>query len=330
MSADSSEMFFQEYWGFDHPNTIAKGLDSDITFSNSSIPLLDTLLQPPVLPHSSSSSSAPLLLRALYRRSFTCPTGTNSCASIGASYGCCPVGTTCVAASTTLIVVSPIVTVTASTSPSSSSIPPSTSATPTSTPSTSTIPTGSSIPPSTTPKSTQPSAPLPPIAPTSLQGSTLTTSLPPVTTTILPCPTGFYQCSAYLAYGGCCQVGRDCASSSCPALGSTSLLVSDGVSVGGVAPTATAGGGGGKGVCATGWSSCGASVGGGCCPSGWACGTASCSVTASATGTGVPVVSSIGKVDSAAGERLGEGRGRWRWRWQWSVPVGVVILGIWL
>ena len=95
MSADSSEMFFQEYWGFDHPNTIAKGLDSDITFSNSSIPLLDTLLQPPVLPHSSSSSSAPLLLRALYRRSFTCPTGTNSCASIGASYGCCPVGTTC-------------------------------------------------------------------------------------------------------------------------------------------------------------------------------------------------------------------------------------------
>lgn len=31
------------------------------------------------------------------------------------------------------------------------------------------------------------------------------------------------------------------------------------------------------GACATGWSTCAASVGGNCCPSGWQCGTASCS-----------------------------------------------------
>ena len=95
MSADSSEMFFQEYWGFDGLNTIMKELDSDATISNSSIPSLAPPLQPPVLPHSSSSKSAPLIVRALYRRDFSCPTGTNSCASIGASYGCCPQGTTC-------------------------------------------------------------------------------------------------------------------------------------------------------------------------------------------------------------------------------------------
>ena len=95
MSADSSEMFFQEYWGFDRPNTIVEELDSDPTFSNSSMPSLAPLLQPPVLPHSSSSSSTPLLFRALFRRDFNCPSGTNSCASIGVSYGCCPQGTTC-------------------------------------------------------------------------------------------------------------------------------------------------------------------------------------------------------------------------------------------
>lgn len=32
-----------------------------------------------------------------------------------------------------------------------------------------------------------------------------------------------------------------------------------------------------SGECATGWSSCAASVGGNCCPGGWECGTASCS-----------------------------------------------------
>jgi len=31
------------------------------------------------------------------------------------------------------------------------------------------------------------------------------------------------------------------------------------------------------GVCATGWSSCAASLGGNCCPTGFECGTASCS-----------------------------------------------------
>ena len=96
MSTDTSEMFFQEYWGFSDPlsiesSTFSKEADAD-TSTNSSL-LLDTCLQPPLLPH--SSSTPPLLLRALQKRDFTCPTGTNSCASIGAAYGCCPQGTTC-------------------------------------------------------------------------------------------------------------------------------------------------------------------------------------------------------------------------------------------
>lgn len=100
MSADEGEMFFHEYWDFaplplPSTNTNPAGKGEDIyTFLNSSL-LLSPLLSPPVLPHSDPLPNQPLVFRALHKRSFTCPTGTSSCASIGASYGCCPTGTTC-------------------------------------------------------------------------------------------------------------------------------------------------------------------------------------------------------------------------------------------
>ncbi|KAK6436519.1 hypothetical protein LTR95_007290 [Oleoguttula sp. CCFEE 5521] len=106
------------------------------------------------------------------------------------------------------------------------------------------------------------------------------------------CPTGFYVCSAYYI-GGCCRVGRDCASTSCPASESTAV-VSSGVTV--IAPavatqtsTTTVGGAssgasaaaGTQGNCANGFYLCGADQGGGCCASGFVCGTSSCAATAS-------------------------------------------------
>jgi hypothetical protein len=55
------------------------------------------------------------------------------------------------------------------------------------------------------------------------------------------------------------------------------------------------------GPCATGWSTCAASVGGNCCPSGWECGTASCT-SLSPTATGV-----VQKGSPSKGLRLGVG-----------------------
>lgn len=88
------------------------------------------------------------------------------------------------------------------------------------------------------------------------------------------CPTGFYACEAFYQ-GGCCRTGRDCQTTSCPPTSSTTIVSGTAtivVPVDGAATVATP-----SGVCATGWSSCAASVGGNCCPSGWECGTASCS-----------------------------------------------------
>lgn len=117
-----------------------------------------------------------------------------------------------------------------------------------------------------------------PYRPTSVGDTTTTT-----THSSIPgagCPTGFYACSAYYP-GRCCQIGRDCSSTSCPTSASTTLVNSNSLTV--IAPT-------GSGIsrnsaaltgsCAYGWSSCAATVGGGCCPSGYGCGT-SCTATAS-------------------------------------------------
>ncbi|RAL11517.1 putative GPI anchored protein [Aspergillus homomorphus CBS 101889] len=134
---------------------------------------------------------------------------------------------------------------------------------------------------------------IPPARPTSV--STATSSSTSKTTdsaTVSVCPTGFYACSAYYQ-GGCCRTGRDCDSTSCPAIPSTTLA-SDGVTI--VIPEATATGtattttssssssSSSTGRCASGWFSCADTVGGGCCPTGYRCGT-SCTAVSTATET---------------------------------------------
>lgn len=124
-----------------------------------------------------------------------------------------------------------------------------------------------------------------PVRPTG--DSTTTTTTVSSTITGDTCPTGFYACSAHYQ-GGCCRTGRNCDTTSCPATSSTTII-SDGITVAvpvGSAATLTSA----TGTCATGWSTCAASLGGDCCPSGWACGTASCEIVqtqASATITEV-------------------------------------------
>lgn len=105
-----------------------------------------------------------------------------------------------------------------------------------------------------------------PVRGTSMASSS--TSVPPSSSVSGVCPTGYYMCSAvYL--GGCCQVDRDCHTTSCPPTATASVIVTSGVTI--VAPTAT------TGSCANGWYLCGAEGGGGCCPLGFACAGASCS-----------------------------------------------------
>ena len=132
---------------------------------------------------------------------------------------------------------------------------------------------------------------------TTITDRTTSTSTSP--TSVSGCPTGFYACSAYYQ-GGCCQIGRDCAMTSCPTTASTILLSTNSITA--VAPTGsgiTAPGTVLTGACATGWQSCAQSVGGGCCPSGYACGT---SCTATATGGGG---SQVGKEAPNGAEMLG-------------------------
>ena len=146
-----------------------------------------------------------------------------------------------------------------------------------------------------------------PVRPTS--GTTSTTTLSTVTsaqstTTATEggyCPTGFYMCSAYYI-GGCCQVGRNCDTTSCPP-GTAQTIVSNGetivvtragtnalttssandVSAQGAPATTTTSTPSttsltAQGHCPSGWFDCGSNAGGGCCPGGYACG-ASCTAT---------------------------------------------------
>ena len=96
-----------------------------------------------------------------------------------------------------------------------------------------------------------------------------TTTRAPASTPSAGCPTGYYMCSArYL--GGCCRVGRDCQTTSCPP-GATTTIVDGNDRV--IAATSA------TGNCANGWSSCGPDGNGGCCPSGYNCGISSCSAS---------------------------------------------------
>ncbi|KAL1839698.1 hypothetical protein VTJ49DRAFT_1235 [Mycothermus thermophilus] len=136
------------------------------------------------------------------------------------------------------------------------------------------------------------------------------------------CPTGFYPCLA-VAGGGCCQTGRDCATTSCPPLGPVTTVVNaNGVTVvvpaDGVPAEATAT----VGSCAGGWYLCGPEAGDveGCCPEGYKCGTASCFVE-SAEETG-----SVAKVLPGSSEAGQVGK-----KWVWGVmAVVVAVMGGWI
>lgn len=138
------------------------------------------------------------------------------------------------------------------------------------------------------------------VAPARPTGST--TTAPPATTAPTgTCPTGFYACEAYNA-GGCCRTGRDCATTDCPAVTDTTIVSSGVTIVVPVGPAATLSTPSGN--CASGWSSCAASLGGNCCLSGWQCGTASCtSISPSSTEVGQKNAPSMGirGVQSSAG-----------------------------
>ncbi|MCJ1283922.1 hypothetical protein MMC26_003253 [Xylographa opegraphella] len=162
-----------------------------------------------------------------------------------------------------------------------------------------------------------------PIRPTSIAG---------LTTTITPsiCPTGFYQCSAYYNGGNCCQIGRDCASTSCPPRASSTALLSNGITVVN-APTAgaTATGPNAAGVqvgsCATGWFLCGSQAGGGCCPSGYSCAAGECLAGPGASETGA----AASVAQEAASEGAGVGRLSCRDVSWVAVVVGALVFWMW-
>lgn len=137
--------------------------------------------------------------------------------------------------------------------------------------------TGNLCPPSTT------SGLQPPNRPTS--GDVTTTTDDSSTAETTPagggCPTGYYGCKAF-HQGGCCQTGRDCQTTSCAPIGSTTVVDSGGVTV--EAPTGVSGAADASGTCRDGWFSCGANEGGGCCPTGYGCDVATCTATAAPDG----------------------------------------------
>ncbi|KAI1813994.1 hypothetical protein GGS20DRAFT_439751 [Poronia punctata] len=122
---------------------------------------------------------------------------------------------------------------------------------------------------------------LPPVRPTSSSPETLISGPTSQTSDSGPyCPTGFYACLAS-AGSGCCRTGRDCSTTSCPPMASTTIT-GNGITV--VVPVTDAldARPHTKTACASGWFLCGKSAGAlaGCCPSGYACGTASCTLSA--------------------------------------------------
>jgi hypothetical protein len=131
--------------------------------------------------------------------------------------------------------------------------------------------------------------------------------------------------------GGCCRVGRNCDTTSCPTSDSTAL-VSNGVTIGGVggvaaststttidpnaSSTASAEANSAGGTCANGWSLCGQNDGGGCCPSDYVCGS-SCTATVS------------GVSNQAKQQPSGAGAVRWAWGFftlALGTGVGMVLL----
>ncbi|KAM0808711.1 hypothetical protein AB5N19_09054 [Seiridium cardinale] len=219
-----------------------------------------------------------------------CGSGSTACsADVGG--GCCIPGFICAQvgciASTVTAITMTTTSSTVISEPSASTavttvvvtVSPSTQTTVSTATSTTTIPTSTAT---ATATSTTTGGGLQPWRPTSGTGST--TEAPSSTSTGDYCPTGFYACLA-TAGSGCCRTGRDCVTTSCPPVSSTTIT-SNGVTLVVAAsnvPTTQA-----TSTCATGWFLCGSDAGSvaGCCPSGYSCGTASCTLsTSTATAT---------------------------------------------
>lgn len=259
--------------------------------------------------------------------SAVCATGYNACpASVGG--GCCPTDRACAFDAVCVPLETALTTVLSTVTEANPAIRPTSASTGT----------GSVAVVYTTSTTTIPGA---------LGGSAATTStLPSGSGT---CPSGYFLCSAYIL--GCCQNGRNCDTTSCPASATNEVVISSGVTIevpvttgstaGGVGGavsgrttvtesanratstrTTTVGTGGAatgaQGSCPTSWYSCGADVGGGCCPTGYVCGS-TCSASAITDGPG-----SVNKVAPASQAVRLDG---WAERMTiLMVAVGVVML----
>ncbi|KAI0451700.1 hypothetical protein F5B21DRAFT_369426 [Xylaria acuta] len=207
-----------------------------------------------------------------------CADGNTACPAEEGG-GCCIPGFVCADIGCVQSTTSVIPPTTTTTTTTTAATPTSTSATGTSTTSSTTRSTASTplTATSTSTSGTSSSASgtgLPPVRPTSSGPNTSTPTASDY------CPTGFYGCLA-TAGSGCCRTGRDCSTTSCPPIASTTIITHGATIVvpltdaQAAAPTTTA-------TCADGWFLCGAGAGAvaGCCPSGYVCGTASCTLSA--------------------------------------------------
>ncbi|KAF8863626.1 hypothetical protein BDZ45DRAFT_798207 [Acephala macrosclerotiorum] len=226
------------------PNYVCAGVGCVI---NSSMVVTTIITQTVTITASSSTQTSTIVITTTSTSSSslsTSSTCTSSYQSCPASLGggCCPTDRVCVSGA---------------------------SCAPISTTTTSTI--------STSTTGTSTATGVPPVRPTS---DSSTSTFSDSSATGASCPTGFYACEAYYA-GGCCRTGRNCQTTSCPPISSTTIIsgsVTVVVPVGSAATVTSP-----TGTCATGWSTCAPSDGGNCCPSGWSCGTASCSSVAATT-----------------------------------------------
>ena len=150
-----------------------------------------------------------------------------------------------------------------------------------------------------------------PYRPTTVDTTTTTThsSIPGA-----GCPTGYYACSAFYL-GRCCQIGRDCSQTSCPASASTLIVNSNSLTI--IVPPGSGTTGnlaGATGTCASGWYTCANTDGGGCCPRGYECGT-SCTATASGGQGNV-----VGKTAPSSAMKV------YGWQDLWFAWIGILAI----
>jgi len=137
------------------------------------------------------------------------------------------------------------------------------------------------------------------------------------------CPVGYYECNAFY-HGNCCRAGRDCGFTDCPAMGGSTVVNTNGITIvagisygsntaaGVVTAVATNSPNSQPRSCASGWYSCAASLSGGCCPSGFGCSVTNCVATNGAT-------ESVGKTAPSSAVELKPSFG-------WM--VGAVVLAV--